>query len=153
MVSQEKQFNMVPPAEESGPKSKAKMVPPPDSLELPVGEEDGLLPIRESENSVYFLGVEVAKGQGGDRVPSSERFSKDVLTDFDFRLMRDIAVTFRLNQPVLIEGGSGIGKSRTVDRICSQLNRESYYANCHDFDADVLIGKMTTVEGAKSGFG
>ncbi|MFA6416318.1 MAG: AAA family ATPase [Candidatus Paceibacterota bacterium] len=154
MTGPEQQFNIIPPDEEkSGSKRKAKTTPPPDSLELPVEDAEKLSPVKEGGESVSFLGVEVTKGQGGERVPSSERFSTDVLTDFDFRLMRDIAVTLRLNQPVLIEGGSGIGKSRTIDRMCSQLDRESYYANCHDFDADVLIGKMTTAEDAKSGFG
>ena len=127
------------------------MVSPSDSLGLPI--EDDLSPIKFREESVSFLGVEVSKGQGGERVPNPDRFAKDTITDFDFRLMRDIAVTFKLNQPVLLEGGSGIGKSRTIDRMCAQLNRESYYANCHDFDADVLIGKMTTTEGTQSGFG
>ena len=154
MAGVEKQFNMMPSAEEgSKSKRKSKAMPVLDSLELPSEDREVLLPVKESEGSVYFLGVEVPKGRGGDRVPNPERFSADVLTDFDFRLMRDIAVALKLNQPVLIEGGSGIGKSRTIDRMCSQLDRESYYANCHEFDADVLIGKMTTTEEAKSGFG
>jgi len=152
MPSFEQQFNMTPPQEGDQKKKRgAKIVPPPDNLELPI--DDKLQPLENQEESVSFLGVNVPKGGGGERVPNLDRFSKDVLTDFDYRLMRDIAVALKLNQGVLIEGGSGIGKSRTIDRMCALLNRESYYANCHDFDADVLIGKMTTVEGTQSGFG
>jgi len=72
---------------------------------------------------VSFLGVEVLKGKGGPRTPNAERFKDDVLTEWDLKLMQKLAVGLELNQAALIEGGSGIGKSSTVDRMCGYLNR------------------------------
>ena len=57
--------------------------------------------------------------------------------------MQKLAVGLELNQPLLLEGGSGIGKSSTVDRMCGYLNREVYYANCAEYDIDTLIGSKT----------
>jgi midasin (ATPase involved in ribosome maturation) len=67
---------------------------------------------------VSFFGVELFKGAGGPRTPDVKRFEKEVLTAWDLELMQKIAVGLRLNQPILLEGGSGIGKSSTVDMIC-----------------------------------
>jgi midasin (ATPase involved in ribosome maturation) len=92
---------------------------------------------------VSFMGVEVEKGRGGRLTPDVTRFSKDVLTGWDLKLMQKLAVGLELNQQVLLEGGSGIGKSSTVDRMCGYLNREVYYANCAEYDLDTLIGSKT----------
>jgi MoxR-like ATPase len=92
---------------------------------------------------VSFLGVEVSKGRGGPRTPNAERFKDDVLTEWDLKLMQKLAVGLELNQAILLGGGSGIGKSSTVDRMCGYLNREVYYANCAEYDIDTLIGSRT----------
>jgi len=115
--------------------------------------QDAPPPILETEDAIRYLGVELKKGQGGEHTPRIERFEDDVVTNYDLELMQRIAVGLSLNQPVLVEGGSGIGKSQTVDRMCAEVNRESYYANCHDYDADTLIGAPTHKEDTKSGFG
>ena len=107
----------------------------------------GSLPVspglEDCGDRVSFMGVEVLKGVGGPRTPNVERFSKEVLTSWDLKLMQKLAVGLELNQAVLLEGGSGIGKSSTVDRMCGYLNREVYYANCSEYDADTLIGSKT----------
>jgi MoxR-like ATPase len=108
------------------------------ALKLPTSP--GLLDLGER---VSFLGVEVLKGRGGQRTPKAERFKDDVLTEWDLKLMQKLAVGLELNQAVLLEGGSGIGKSSTVDRMCGYLNREVYYANCSEYDIDTLIGSRT----------
>ncbi|RMG39699.1 MAG: hypothetical protein D6719_12750 [Candidatus Dadabacteria bacterium] len=107
----------------------------------------------QAPETVNFGGVELKKGKGGPNVPKLERFKDNVITPYDELLMQKLAVAFDLNQPVLIESGSGLGKSETVDRMAAILNWESYYANCHDFDPDVLIGSKTVREDTKSGFG
>lgn len=109
--------------------------------------------VEQTADTVSFLGVELQKGSGGDNVPKIIRFKQNVLTEFDLKLMQKIAVALELNQPILIESGSGLGKSETVERMCALLNRECYYANCHDFEPDVLMGSKTTREDTKSGFG
>jgi MoxR-like ATPase len=92
---------------------------------------------------VSFMGVEVAKGKGGPLTPDAKRFEKDVVTEWDVKLMQKLAVGLELNQPILLEGGSGIGKSSTVDRMCGYLQRDVYYANCAEYDIDTLIGSKT----------
>ncbi len=113
---------------------------------------DGL---EETESSVSYLGVEVQKGKGGPLVPSLSRFENDVLTPFDLKLMQKVAVALEMNEPILIEGGSGIGKTRGVERLCAQTNKQCFYANCHDFEIDILIGAKTSVslEESPTGFG
>ena len=109
--------------------------------------------IVEFDDSVTFLGVPVTKGEGGQRTPPRERFRHNVITAYDLALMQKIAVCLDLNQPLLIEGGSGLGKSETAERMCAFLDRECYYANCHDLTPDVLIGTMTVSPETKTGFG
>lgn len=99
--------------------------------------------LKDLGDSVSFLGVELSKGSGGPLTPDAERFKKEVLTAWDLKLMQKLAVGLELNQPLLLEGGSGIGKSSTVDRMCGYLNREVYYANCAEYDIDTLIGSKT----------
>lgn len=100
-----------------------------------------------------ILGIPFPSQAGRSRVPDLDLFTHDALTEYDFQLMRKIAIALDLNVPILIEGGSGIGKSQSTDRVCSLLGMDSYYANCHDFSADVLIGAMTTTPGSRTGFG
>ena len=139
----ESQFNAIKPEGDAGQKKKEADVNQPENPSENL--EGKLIPLQETDESVSFLGVETAKGQGGPKTPPRERFQEDVVTNFDHKLMRDIAVAFRTHQPIMLQGGSGIGKSRTVDRMCGLLNREVYYADCHQFDADSLIGKMTAL--------
>jgi AAA domain (dynein-related subfamily) len=99
--------------------------------------------LKDLGGSVSFLGVELSKGSGGPLTPDAQRFEKEVLTAWDLKLMQKLAVGLELNQPLLLEGGSGIGKSSTVDRMCGYLNREVYYANCTTYNIDTLIGSKT----------
>lgn len=110
-------------------------------------------PHKKEEESISYLGVAVERGAGGPLTPDTERFKDDVITDFDLEVMKKIAVGLKLGQPVLLEGGSGLGKTRTVDRMCAELNREFYIANCHKMQIEDLIGSKTTKEDTKSGFG
>ncbi|MCB0352624.1 MAG: hypothetical protein KDD64_03840, partial [Bdellovibrionales bacterium] len=73
-------------------------------------------PLTVTEDSVSFLGVELRKQFGGAHAPSLERFASNVLTKFDLELMQKIAIAFELNQPILVESGSGLGKTETVER-------------------------------------
>lgn len=110
-------------------------------------------PITITQDQVSILGVPLQKGVGGTRVPDWSRFKGDILTDYDIRLMQKIAIAIDLNQALLIEGGSGIGKSQSVERVCALSQKACYYANCQDFTSDVLIGSMSVVENSPTGFG
>ena len=106
-----------------------------------------------TDQAIHILGVPLEFGNAQLRVPQWERFAKNTLTDHDLRLMQAVAIAIDLNQPLLIEGGSGLGKSQTVERVCSLAKRSCYYANCHDFTAEVLIGSMSIRDDTKSGYG
>jgi MoxR-like ATPase len=99
--------------------------------------------LQDLGDRISFIGVEVSKGKGGALAPDPKRFERDVITEWDLKLMQKLAVGLELNQPILLEGGSGIGKSSTVDRMCGYLQREVYYANCSEYDLDTLIGSKT----------
>ena len=152
MKNQEQQFKAMLP--DSSPDGVDFGVPEEKILsEAEIQEQSQKQHIFETADKVFFLGVDVEKGKGGDRAVNKEKFKGDVITAFDLKLMRDVAVAFKLNQPVILEGGSGIGKSRTVDRMGALLNKEVYYANCEKFDTDILIGRPDVKEGTVSGFG
>lgn len=110
-------------------------------------------PILLTDQAVHILGVALEFGSASARVPAWERFARNTLTDYDLKLMQAVAIAIDLNQPLLIEGGSGLGKSQTVERVCSLAKRACYYANCHDFTAEVLIGSMSIRDDTKSGYG
>jgi hypothetical protein len=128
----------------------AEAAQPKEELKNPF---EGVEGVDLQEDTVSFLGVEIERRGGGENTPRMERFEGNVLREFDLRLMQKIAVALELNQPILIESGSGLGKSETVERMCALTNWECYYANCNDFDVDALIGGKTVREDTKSGFG
>ncbi len=76
----------------------------------------------ERENSCVYLGVEVPKGSGGELVPNKDAFSDYFYTEEDYTLMRELATSMRLKQPFIVEGGSGIGKTSAVKRMCADLD-------------------------------
>ena len=110
-------------------------------------------PIEIKADSVAYLGVELPRGNGGPLTPDLGRFARNVITVEDLLLMQRVAIAWDLNQPILLEGGSGIGKTETIERMCAQLNRECFYANCHDFDAETIIGSPNVKDGTQTGFG
>jgi hypothetical protein len=101
--------------------------PSPGEAHLPVSPG-----LEDLGDRISFMGVEVSKGKGGPLTPDATRFEGDVVTEWDLKLMQKLAVGLELNQPILLEGGSGIGKASTVDRRCGYLPRDVYYANCSE---------------------
>lgn len=100
-------------------------------------------PILDLEDRISVLGVELPKGTGGPRCPSLARFKNEVLTPWDLKFMKTIAIGLHLPQAILIEGGSGIGKSTAIERLAAFAQREVFYANCAEYDVDTLIGSKT----------
>ncbi|MCX6809109.1 MAG: AAA family ATPase [Candidatus Berkelbacteria bacterium] len=118
-------------------------------------ESHCLSPICVEETQVYFLGVGLEKGSGGVYAPDSRKFERimESMTKEDYLLVQQVAIALKLKQPILIESYSAAGKTTKVELMAALLNQEVHYANCHNFDSDVLIGKMTTDETTTSGFG
>lgn len=93
--------------------------------------------LEDRGDSVVFLGIEIAKGKGGDLVPDKSAFENYFLAKEDYVLRREIATAIVLNKPLLLEGGTGIGKTSAVAHMCSLLNRNY---------CKVSFGRNTTVE-------
>ncbi len=102
-------------------------------------------PIKETETSVAYLGVALEKAtvKGGDFVPKREQY-EDFINDKDIALplQRDIAVAFLNGEPMLVDGGTSLGKTTTVRKMCSELGWEVHYANLNGAtDVEDLMGR------------
>lgn len=101
-------------------------------------------PIFETSEAVSYLGVRLSKAQNheGIFVPRRENFTDFIHDKFALELQRDIAVAFSLGQPLFIEGGTSIGKTRATREMCSRLGWEVHYANLnYGADEGKLMGK------------
>lgn len=129
----------------------------PQLAELHTADLPALTSILETTKSVSYLGVELPKAAAAFEhlIPNGERFARHVYTEDDLRLMQTLAVSFDLGQSLLLEGGTGLGKSDAVKLMCKQLGWECYVINCHDMTVDRIVGRTTTVKDteSRSGFG
>jgi len=95
---------------------------------------------------VSFSGVKVPRGEitERDRVLDPVKESKGFIDDdFSLKLQQTIATSFSLSQPLLIEGGSALGKTRTVKRMASLLGWEVHAVSCsRETEVDDFIGRM-----------
>src|SRR3989344_7166437 len=102
----------------------------------PVREQEGqhqeqLVPIYETADTVSYLGARLPKAQRRDGVfvPDRNRF-KDYIDDkFSLDLQKQIAIGLHQGHPVLIEGGTSIGKTTTTRKMAAELGYEVHYAN------------------------
>ncbi len=102
-------------------------------------------PVKETETSVSYLGVALEKAtiKGGDFVPKREQY-EDFINDKEIALplQRDIAVAFLNGEPMLVDGGTSLGKTTTVRKMCSELGWEVHYANLNGAtDVEDLMGR------------
>lgn len=99
-------------------------------------------PITETENSVTYLGVELPKGKGGEFCPKKENYGHYINDEFSLELQKKIATAFKLDQAILIEGGTSIGKTTTVKKMCADLGWEVYYKNLNGAtDVEDMMGR------------
>lgn len=130
----ESQFNALTPEEQ-----KRK-----NELENPQAKRE-LEPITEDEHSMSYLGVTLEKaGNGHDQfVPKREQYA-DFINDKEVALplQRDIAVSFLSGEPLLIDGGTSLGKTTAVRKMASELGWEVHYANLNGAtDVEDLMGR------------
>lgn len=138
MRSSERQFNALTP-EESGEQIAAETKPEiTEAVENP-------RPISETETSVSYLGVNLEKAtvKGGAYVPKREQYEDFINdTEVSLPLQRDLAVAFLNGEPVLVDGGTSIGKTTTVRKMASELGYEVHYANLNGAtDVEDLMGR------------
>ena len=101
--------------------------------------------IVETDTSVSYLGVKLEKAKNTDSpfVPQREKYA-DFVNDKDLALplQRDIAVSFLTGDPMLIEGGTSLGKTTTVRKMAAELGWEVHYANLNNAtDVEDLMGR------------
>jgi len=102
------------------------------------------LPIEDAHDTVAYLGVRLPKAQNRDSVfvPNPDSFKDFIHDKFALELQRDVAVAFATGDPIFIEGGTSIGKTRSVREMCSRLGYEVHYANLnYGADETKLMGK------------
>ena len=89
--------------------------------------------IRETATSVYYGGVRLAKARdaSGERVPNRTMFADYVNDSLSLYLQSNLAAAFHSGQPVLIEGETGIGKTRAVEKMAADLGWEVHALQFH----------------------
>ena len=109
--------------------------------EVPVQAERG--PIVEDENSISYLGVELEKGKiGSPMVPRRESYTDYISDEFALKLQQKIAICLKSGEPLLIEGGTSIGKTTTIRKMAAELGWEVHYINLTGAtDVEDLMGR------------
>jgi len=101
-------------------------------------------PVEETHETVAYLGVRLPKAQNdeGRFVPSREQYADYINDKFSLGLQKDIAVSWLQGDPILIEGGTSIGKTTTVRKMAADLGWEVHYANLNGAtDVEDLMGR------------
>jgi len=100
--------------------------------------------IIETPEAVSYLGVRLPKAQNseGPFVPRREQYADYINDQFSLYLQGQIAVCFLLGDPLLIEGGTSIGKTTAVRKMAAELGWEVHYANLNGAtDVEDLMGR------------
>lgn len=134
MNSPERQFNALIPDQE---KNKESSNTPDVVVEN--------IPIAETETGLAYLGVGLEKSQAGNGqfVPKREQYA-DFINDKEVALplQRDIAIAFLSGEPLLVDGGTSLGKTTTVRKMAAELGWEIHYANLNGAtDVEDLMGR------------
>lgn len=101
-------------------------------------------PVSETDTSVAYLGVKLDKARVTDSqfVPQKDQYADFINDRFSLDLQKNIAVSFQAGDPLLIEGGTSIGKTTTVRKMASELGWEVHYANLNGAsDVEDLMGR------------
>ncbi len=130
------------------PESQFKALTPESTGAVPDTRDQGHAApesVQETTESVSYLGVALEKAtvKGGDFVPKREQY-EDFINDREIALplQRDIAVAFLNGEPLLVDGGTSLGKTTTVRKMCSELGYEVHYANLNGAtDVEDLMGR------------
>ena len=96
------------------------------------------------ESHVDYMGVKLPMAQDKANAPKIENFNDYVEDAFSRSMERTIATAWALGEPILIEGGTSLGKTRAVKKMCAELGYEVHYQNLNNHtDPADLMGKYT----------
>ena len=138
MTRNQEQFNAITPDNDSNFRKEGVI----DDKKKDNKKSKEFEPIFETEDSIFYLGVELPKANGGNFCPNKEQFIDYVNDSFSLELQKKIATAFKMNQPILIEGGTSIGKTAAIRKMCSELGWEVFYKNCNgSSDVEDFMGR------------
>lgn len=101
-------------------------------------------PIVETADAVSYLGVRLEKAadSSGQFVTSRDQYRDFINDQFALDLQKQIAVSFLQGDPILIEGGTSIGKTTSARKMAADLGWEVHYANLNGAtDVEDLMGR------------
>lgn len=139
MEQSKSQFEAIKP--ESGKPSSAKVS---EGREKEAETTAENMPIQEDEKSVSYLGVKLEKAENQESpfVPKQETYQDYINDKFSLELQKKIAISFAEGDPILVEGGTSIGKTTTVKKMAAELGWEVHYANLNGAtDVEDLMGR------------
>jgi MoxR-like ATPase len=101
--------------------------------------------IKVTKETVNFAGVELPRSKiSGPRALEPKTYKGYIDDEPAVELQRNIAVSWLLGQPMLMEGGTSIGKTETVRRMTSLLGYDLYdIAVSSQSDVDDFLGRPT----------
>lgn len=100
------------------------------------------VPVFETEAEVSYLGVTLEKAENRENAPKRENYADYINDEFSLELQKKMAISFLQGDPLLIEGGTSIGKTTTVKKMCAELGWEVHYANLNGAtDVEDLMGR------------
>jgi hypothetical protein len=111
---------------------------------MPTSEEKLSSSIHETDSTVSYLGVTLEKAENTESslIPKKEKYESYLNDEFSLELQKDIAVCFHAGDPMLMEGGTSLGKTTTVKKMCADLGYEVHYVNLNGAtDAEDLMGR------------
>jgi len=111
------------------------------------------MPIKETPDSISYMGVRLPKAHNQESafVPKREQYQDFIEDKFSLGLQKDIAISLLQGDPLLIEGGTSIGKTTTVRKMASDLGWEVHYANLNGAtDVEDLMGRYIPNPNKKS---
>jgi len=104
-----------------------------------------LAAIQETAASMTYLGVRLEKAKKRDSqfVPKPEQYANFINDpELALPLQKDLAVAFLSGEPILVEGGTSLGKTTTVRKMCAELGYEVHYVNLNGAtDVEDLMGR------------
>jgi MoxR-like ATPase len=109
--------------------------------------------IVDTPDAVSYLGVRLPKAQSaeGHFIPRKEQYTDYINDQFSLDLQKQIAVSFLQGDPLLIEGGTSIGKTTAVRKMAADLGWEVHYANLNGAtDVEDLMGRYIPNPNKKS---
>ncbi len=75
---------------------------------------------------VNIAGIELPEALDKSTAPKKEAFLDYIDDDFALEMKKKVATAWLMDEPVLLEGGTSLGKTRTILKMCSELGYEQH---------------------------